>query len=602
LAGTAKSKDFFYVSRIAVSPSNSNTLLAATATGLWRSGDGGVTWGVPRTFLNVTRIVHLPLVAGTFRDVKFHPTDPANAVAAGLTSRVYFSTDGEALTWTQSTLPSAIATSNTRVELAPAPAQAGVWGAAHIQATNDLSPINILRSINRGSSFVLQVPASAVPCVNNRAYSGALFVPPNAEQFVWVAGSGVGPGGPFPGICLVNMANGSSSVFYADTIHNDTHALVDGGVPACGDHTIVLAGDGGIFRIKDVTSPLGGTCLGAVNLNNNLVNQQFYGAAINPSGIIVGGAQDIGTLHRATNGTWTAFSCCDGLAGSDGTTTAADPTQSDLFYFGNSQARLFRSGAFGGADSIIGSGATALGDSSGSCMGPTPILLDPNNPSTLYVGCERLWRSTNVNALLASSVAWTPIKPKDTTSTFLITSMAIAPWNRNVMWVGTLNGSLPGQLWMTTQLASCTASSNCFTQVLDPDGVLPARPVSGVALHPTDQSRVFVSFSGWTTTDYTTVSNNLFVGVKASDGKFHFSDISAQLQPGPVWSVAVGPGGKIAAGTEFGMALSYDGGTTWFYIGVPVPIAGLTWPNSTDVLVTTYGRGVFVASMPASLP
>jgi len=34
----------------------------------------------------------------------------------------------------------------------------------------------------------------------------------------------------------------------------------------------------------------------------------------------------------------------------------------------------------------------------GRCLGATPILLDPNDPNTLYAGCERLWRSADIKS------------------------------------------------------------------------------------------------------------------------------------------------------------------------------------------------------------
>jgi hypothetical protein len=380
-------------------------------------------------------------------------------------------------------------------------------------------------------------------------------------------------------------------------MHNDYQSIVRGGATFFGNGTIIIGNDGGIFRILDPTRPGLPFDAAVVNLNNGLVNQQAHGAAINPSGNIVAGFQDIGSLHRATSdGTWTFFGCCDGTGGSDGTTTAGDPIANDLFYFGNSQARLFRSTtSVGGSESIVGATPNPTNDT--KKLGATPILLDHANPNTLYVGAAQLWRTKNLKTTNPANISWTPIKPAN--SDFAISAMALAPWDRNVMWVGTLHlastGVLAaaGQLWMTTKLQdpSVPVLQASWQPITDPM-ILPPRPVSGVALHPTDQSRVYVSYSGWASPEFTNTSNNLFRGIKGTDGKFHFKDISIGLPGGPVYSVALSPTGRIAAGTEFGARISDDDGATWRLVGARVPIAGFTWIDANNLLIATYGRGL----------
>jgi hypothetical protein len=95
-----------------------------------------------------------------------------------------------------------------------------------------------------------------------------------------------------------------------------------------------------------------------------------------------------------------------GTAGSDGTPTATDPTDSGLFYFGKSVGRLYRSTPDGGKQCIAGpvpfplldmtTESTACmptsGTVTGRCLGATPILLDPTDTNILFAGCEGLWR------------------------------------------------------------------------------------------------------------------------------------------------------------------------------------------------------------------
>src|SRR5579885_473113 len=595
LTNTTLSPDFFFVSRVAVSPLNSNIVLAATTTGLWRSTDGGVNW--TRALKRVTTPAGTLLVAltGVFLDVKFHSHDPANVVAAGLDGQVFFATDGGAI-FNPSTLPPApagVPATPTRVELAFLRSQADVWFALELFSKNSgEDPMVVLRSTNGGANFAIRSNPAVIPCGNNRLYSGALFV----SDF----GSNVFVGGTE--LCRSDNGGVSFAKVFGSDIHNDYHSIVRGGNDILGNGTIFIGNDGGIFRILDpsrltFTAPVDAAVL---NLNNGLVNQQFQGASMNSAGIIVGGAQDIGTLHRGTDGTWTEL--FGGPGGSDGPPTAADPSAADLFYFGKSVARLYRSTALGGKECIAGASGFPLLDmhddgaqcsprnppgcdplsascktlATGRCLGANPIVLDPTDPNILYVGCERLWRTIDVKSS-PSLIDWFVIKPVDSSSPdeALISAIALAPSDRNVMWVGTLHASLtpPGDLWMTTQLrASLPTLLGSWQKVTD--SILPARPVSAIAVHPTTTSRVYVSYSGWASAGMTTPSHNLFRGVKGTDGKFHFADISAGLPPGPVYCVALNGSGRIAAGTEFGVRLSSDDGATWSLAGPRVAVAG----------------------------
>jgi photosystem II stability/assembly factor-like uncharacterized protein len=615
LSNTTLSPDFYFVSRIAVSPQNSNIVLAATATGLWRSTNGGTNWALATKRVTTPfGTLQVPL-RGIFLDVKFHSHDPANVIAAGLDGQVFFANDGGAI-FNASKLPAppaGVPAIPTRVELAFLRSQPDVWFAVELFSKNSgEDPMVVLRSTDGGANFTIRSNPAVIPCGNNRLYSGALFVSDFGSNF-FVGGTE---------LCRSNNGGVSFTKVFGNDIHNDYHSIVRGGNDNLGNGTIFIGNDGGVFRILDpsrltFTSPFDAAVL---NLNNGLVNQQFQGAAMNPSGIIVGGAQDIGTLHRGTDGTWTEL--FGGPGGSDGPPTSADPTESDLFYFGKSVARLYRSTAGGGKECIAGVSGFPLLDmhddgpqcsprnppgcdplaagtcttlATARCLGATPMVLDPKDPSILYVGCERLWRSANVKSA-ASLIDWRIIKNADVSSPdeALISAMALAPSDRNVMWVGTIHTglSLPGDLWMTTQLQATRFTLLSSWQKIT-DSILPPRPVSGLAVHPATTSRVYVSYSGWASAGMTTPSHNLFRGAKGVDGKFHFSDISAGLPPGPVYCVALNGSGRIAAGTEFGVRVSGNDGATWSLAGPRVPVAGTTWIDAHHLLVASYGRGVF---------
>ena len=131
-----------------------------------------------------------------------------------------------------------------------------------------------------------------------------------------------------------------------------------------------------------------------------------------------------------------------------------------------------------------------------------------------HCGCGRLWRTRKAKDI-CSNITWDAIKPVSTSQ--LITTMAIPSYNNKVMWLGTIGGSpaFPRrgrELWMTTKLQSLVnLSSNAgnWTEMSGGSG-LPDRPVSRVALHPTDPALVYVAFSGWSDSG----SHNLWQGVR----------------------------------------------------------------------------------------
>src|SRR5206468_785309 len=108
---------------------------------------------------------------------------------------------------------------------------------------------------------------------------------------------------------------------------------------------VYFGDDGGVYRAGDVTSV--GTVSGWTSLNNNLGITQFYGAAANSNNVVVGGAQDNGTLRSVppgAPGAWTS------MFGGDGGFAASDNANTNYFYGEYVFLQIHRS-ANGGASS-----------------------------------------------------------------------------------------------------------------------------------------------------------------------------------------------------------------------------------------------------------
>src|SRR6185436_2941905 len=88
---------------------------------------------------------------------------------------------------------------------------------------------------------------------------------------------------------------------------------------------VFFGNDGGVYKADDIQSV---STLGFTPLNNTLGVTQFYGGAANPSGTVIGGAQDNGTLlwTEASATSWSE------TLGGDGGFVAADPVDGSVLY------------------------------------------------------------------------------------------------------------------------------------------------------------------------------------------------------------------------------------------------------------------------------
>src|SRR5262249_38667657 len=118
LISTRNKLDFYFVNRLAISPTNNQILLAATETAIFRSTDGGETWSRRPVCLNRRPSKVQPCLPSTtsccFKDVRFHPSDGTKCIAGDARGNAYYSIDG-GVTWaTANGFPTAV----RRVELA----------------------------------------------------------------------------------------------------------------------------------------------------------------------------------------------------------------------------------------------------------------------------------------------------------------------------------------------------------------------------------------------------------------------------------------------------------------------------------------------------
>lgn len=573
-SGPVNGPDWFFVNRLAISP-NGSTLLAATNTGIWRSTDDGAMWN--------------PEQANVCWDIDFHPSNNSLAIAGGAGVARYSNDGGD--TWTAATFkinasdPNPVLLNGGRVEVAYAPGTPST-----VYASVNLNDGEIYKStdggqnysrVNTGNNFFLGS--------NNQGwYDNVIWVNPQNSNFVIVGGIHLWRSTD-GGTTLTRISDGSNSA------HADHHVIV--AHPAFNSTTnpkVFFGNDGGIYRTDNITTASDSS--GWIELNNNLGITQFYGAAGNSDGVIIGGTQDNGTLrYNGSTETWTR------PLGADGGYCAADLTNSNYFYGETQNFGLRRStdGAQSFAqiycdpDHFILDG---MGNSTGKCQNGwgitdvnnlsnfiAPFILDLNNANRLLAGGRSLWRSTNVKAAIPT---WTAIK-NPSPANVNISAIAVAPGNQSIIWVGHNNGDV----FRTT---NGTAANPTWTQVdTNPTG-LPNRFVTSLTISSSNSNIVYVTLGGF-------VGDNVYRTTDAGNTWTEITGTGATGLPDvPVRALVISPivSNYLYVGTEVGIFASEDNGATW---GLPqdgpanVSVDQLFCLGG-DLIAATHGRGIYRAS------
>jgi photosystem II stability/assembly factor-like uncharacterized protein len=549
LASTANNQNFYWVNRLAISPTNNQVFLAATEAGFFRSTDGGGHWSQRLTTNG--------------RDVLFHPTDGTKSLAADASGHAYYSTDG-GVTWT---VVNGFPQGAGRIELAYARSNPAIVY-AQVQVPNVDG--QIFQSTNGGHSYALRNSS----CCGG-GYANALWVDPtNATTLVaggvhlWRSTDG--------GTSLTQISDG----YYGpgQSTHADQHAIVNHpNYNGTSNAIVYFSNDGGIYRNDNVLTAT--TTNGWAGLNHNLGVTQFYGAAGNlASGTIIGGTQDNGTdRYRPIDGIngWIES------YGGDGGFCAADQTDPNYFYGEYVGLQIYRSTDGGDTVHYIDTG---LDRDNANFI--APFVLDPNNPSTLLAGGASLSRSTDAKA---ATPTWASIKSPILGSTG-ISAIAVARGNSDIVWVGYNDGSV----YYTT---NGTAANPTWEPNLGSPN-LPARYCTRITIDPQNASAVYVTFGGFASDNVWRTTNN---GV-------NWTNISNGLPAAPVYSLVVSPSDSDALyiGTQVGVFASADGGMTWSPSNdgpANVSVEELFWMGA-QLVAATHGRGMFTAvpTTTASLP
>ncbi|MDF1695368.1 MAG: MopE-related protein [Saprospiraceae bacterium] len=326
--------------KISYHPTDTNIVLCATHSGLYRSSDGGTNW--------------VRVITNDTEDFEFNPGNPDIIYAVSNTT-AYKSTDAGASFIPITLQPSAI-TEVTRMQIAVTPANPDV-----VYFLGGGEATKCWKSSDNGESFTPQHNGfTNNPLTEQVWYDMAFDVSPINEDEL-VAG----------GVRVFRSSNSGTSYteIQPGNMHVDIHWLkYFGDVLYCGN-------DGGIYRSYNY----GNTW---ENLSLGLQITQYYDFSNSKIDVsqISAGSQDNGT-HLFKNGNWRRYS------GGDGLQTEIDYTNPDIIYHSYQNGAMLKT---------INGGSTHFGifeDATGESNWETPIQIDPNNPNIVFLGRQQLWKS-----------------------------------------------------------------------------------------------------------------------------------------------------------------------------------------------------------------
>jgi len=559
----------YHIGRIAIDPTNSQKIfVAATGAlfttnperGVYRTLNGGTTW---------ERVLYLTDSTAAI-DVVINPQNPQIVYAAmwerirhltnrnvgGMTSGIWRSTDG-GTNWSQLTsgLPPNSAT-NGRIGLTISLANPSILYAVYSNHPGDM--MGVWKTANGGDTWTAATSPGTSTYNGFGWYFGQIIVDPVDVNKVYVLG-----------VPLRRSTNGGSSwSTIGGSMHVDHHALW---INPNNTNLIYDGNDGGVYF-----STNGGT---GWTKCYNLHVSQFYDIEIDyllPQRLY-GGTQDNGTLRTLTGNLndWTM------IYGGDGFHCIVDFTNSNIIYAEYQYGEMAKSTNGGTSFASCLSGV----NSADRRNWDTPFAMDPSNHNSLYYGTYRLYRTTNA----ASN--WTAISSDLTDGLSsgnlvfnTLTTIAVAPTNGQVIYVGTDDGNV----WVTQN--GGTNWTPIYTS-------LPDRWITRVAVSPQDAGICYVTLSGYR------IGEPLPHVYRSTNYGANWTNISGNLPEAPVNCIVEDPLNpqQLFIASDVGVYSTTNLGVTWQPLGSNLPICvimDLKLHNPTRKLVAgTHGRSMYQATL-----
>jgi photosystem II stability/assembly factor-like uncharacterized protein len=554
------------IGRVIINPYNPQEIFVASVgsyfspthqRGIFRSTDGGTTWGQSLFVSDSTGGI----------DIVMDPTNPDFLLAAmwervrrpnsshlyGPTSGIYRSTDNGD-TWQllgpSTGLPNASATNVGRIGLAISKTNPNISYALY----NDGAVyIGLFKTTNYGSSWTNADPDNEISngVSNFSWYFGQVRINPSDPNKIYVMDVG-----------FMRSSDGGANWNLSYQTHVDHHALAFN--PSNSDY-LINGDDGGIYISTNGGSNWSGP--------KEMPNTQFYeiGLDYNNPLRLYGGTQDNNTIRTRTGNLddWNA------LIGGDGFYIIVDFTNPNIIY-AESQFGYLQKSTDGGNNFFYARNGINPDEPTNWS---TPVVMDPVNHNVLYYGTNKVYRTTN------GAGYWTAVSPDLTDGTpgarlGTITTIDVSPTDSSVIYAGTDDS----HVWVTTDYGAVWT---------DVSGSLPYRWVTRVKVDPNNKNNVYVTFSGLKWHD---PQPHVF---KSTDMGADWTDISSNLPDAPVNAFAVDNNDpdRLYLGSDVGAFVSFNGGTSWQPIADGLPVVSVydmkIHPAENFLAIGTHGRSMY---------
>ena len=622
------------ISRLAVDPTNASHLYVSVLRGrggakrvsppdhsrfgVWESMNGGVTWTLRK---------EVTTTAGA-TDVRIDPQNHNIIYASFWGDAIYKSRNGGA-SWTavMSGLPAVnYAATATRFSISishPSGQSPVLYAGFDWADATTHHPARIFKSTDEGASWTITAAGTGLESVEDYCgsqcfYDNVVEADPLHPNVVFVAGQfGYGLNPPSGGV-FRSDDGGETWRNLGWNMHPDFHALAFD--PLNTSH-VLIGNDGGVYfstnrggrpkatddiSLVDWTN-LNGTVTpgGTVQATTGLQISQFSSFGTNPTRPtrFWGGTQDNGTLRH-----FNASNAYFDVSSGDGGQVLVDPTDWQYVYgnyFGISPWRVVDGGGGIFTNQYIRSGIVL---SERSDFYP-PFTLNQSNPSQLFFGTFRLYRTDDSKAKKASDVMWHAISPDLTSGCTGTAPNGARNCTLSAIGVGggtgVYTGSLDGYLYFSpdAQVSSHPTWALLGSSGQDgeqdgegnSDGKLPRRPIASIAVDRSNYRVAYVAYNGFNAATPHR-PGHVF---KTTDAGQSWEDISANLPDLPVNSVILDPTypNTLYIGTDVGPFVTRNGGRSWNALGKGFPTVAI-WQMDLDpfhrvIGAGTHGRGAF---------
>jgi photosystem II stability/assembly factor-like uncharacterized protein len=376
---------------------------------------------------------------------------------------------------------------------------------------------------------------------------------------------------------------------HGEIMHLDHHEIW---IDPLNPDRILLGNDGGLFQSWD----RGETWLHI----NNIPAAEFYAVSTdrNDPYRIFGGTQDNAALYGpgnlavgdVLNDPWENV-YLDQWTGGDSFDTYLDPTDERFVYYEHQHGALRRMDITD--NQFLTSAAESIrpgfrdADWEWRSGWYTPFVISHYDPRTLYMGGNRLIKSTD------RGDSWEPVSPdlsdpaggmRAVVPFGTITMISESPLDAGLLYVGTEGGSV----WRTLD------AGETWERV---DDDLPAKWVSRVVASAHEAGRVYATFTGFREDDF---RSYVF---RSDDYGESWRPVVANLPAESVNVVGEDPRDPnvLYLGTDLGVYLSADGGESWHALSANLPTTPVhdleVQPQADELVIGTHGRSIFVLEL-----